>query len=411
MNLQERYLALHALLQPSADLWAHSILERWDPMEAWIPEEWFEFGVSATLEDQYLLGQGKLPSSTPATLSKWVERIQEVNALPKSPAPIAISSGYARGMTPKKRHEVAAILGLIMQEGPRRHRTILDIGGGAGYLARHLSRAYGCPVESVDRNPVLHEEGRRQLTKEPWKSEIPDSVRFITGTFPDDIISARASQEHSGQTLAIGLHTCGDLAWSHLELVRQGASVLNFGCCYEIMDAQSATNRSRFAQEHPIAFTRESLFLANRGGTERSQEEYMFQQRMQQFRFGLHQLLETEGHALLACAVGNASEAHYRGSFAAYVRNRCEHLSIDLGVSDIEIEDFHRSNKPRLERMRFAAFLRNLLSRPVELALLTDRALYAHEIAPAGSPEPQMLEFFDPKISPRNVGITHMREA
>jgi hypothetical protein len=254
----------------------------------------------------------------------------------------------------------------------------------------------------VDRNPVLHEEGQRQLAKEPWKSEIPHAVRFVTASFPIDMSS-------SGATFSIGLHTCGELAWSQLELVRQGASVLNFGCCYEIMDAQTATNRSHFAQEHPILFTRESLFLANRGGTERTLDDFLFQQRMQRFRFGLHHLLETEGHAQLAGAVGNTNELHYRGRFADYVRNRCKHLSIDLGLSDIAIENFHRSSQPRLERMRFAAFLRNMLSRPLELALLTDRALYVQELATPGTSEPQLLAFFDPKLSPRNVGIALIR--
>ncbi len=67
----------------------------------------------------------------------------------------------------------------------------------------------------------------------------------------------------------MGLHTCGALAWDQLALASRGFAVLNIGCCYEKLDAEKDTERSKVAQAASLGWTGEALYLANRGGIER----------------------------------------------------------------------------------------------------------------------------------------------
>ena len=155
---------------------------------------------------------------------------------------------------------------------------------------------------------------------------------------------------------------------------------------------------------------KEALFLANRGGVERSLDAFVFQQRVLRFRYSLYELLRQEECAADQCeAVGSASRAVYLGSFAGYVRNRLrklENLPDSLREkSDTAYEDFYRVVTPLIERKRFASFLRNLLARPLEIAILLDRALFFEDDAPLTGRNIRLIQLFDPALSPRNVGL------
>ena len=133
----------------------------------------------------------------------------------------------------------------------------------------------------------------------------------------------------------------------------------------------------------------------------RTYEEFCFQQRVLSYRYSLHELMIREGlSAETADAVGTAPDEIYRGSFARYVRDRAP----QFGLSDSAIEDFLRAASQRIQQKRFIALLRDFLARPLELLLLTDRALVLEEKVP-----PQMrvelLSIFDARLSPRNVAV------
>lgn len=388
-----QYASLQKALVHWTDLWGNSIFHRFSEMERLVPEEWFEFGTRADLRSQWELGQGLGAAGAPASLREWVADLRASCELPRADSSVPISAPWDRDLTPKKKHEIEALLGLF-QSFKIRPAKIVDIGGGAGHLARHLAKVLDCPVISIDRDSALQASGARIQTRWPWKNANP--VRFVHGVFPEVALDPIDDEG----AWSVGLHTCAQLAWSHLELVRSGISVLNFGCCYERLDPQRDVQRSQTARRAPLPWTREALFLANRGGVERTLEEFGFQQRMQRFRFALHELLLSEGFpSEQAAAVGSAREEIYRASFAAYARDRAR-----LALDDEAIEAFFEGVRARIERKRFLSFLRNLLARPIEVALLLDRAMTIEESA-GPDVEVRLIELFDARLSPRNVGI------
>jgi hypothetical protein len=390
----EKYRRAIDLLEPLRSLWSNSILHAFPEMEALIPEDWFSYGARAELEDQYLSGQGK--GNPPDSLRQWIRSIHEYCAIPGLSVSVSIRPPLDKALIPKKKHEVEAILSLFRERAYSASR-IIDIGGGLGHLARHLSLELNCPVDSIDRGPALQAKAERLTNEPPWSDRLQHKMRFIHGEFPLTKIA-----NGSPGAWAIGLHTCGATAWSVLDLIGRGYSVLNVGCCYEKLTVARDTERSHLATEFPLQLTNESLFLANRGGIERSLDEFTFQQRVQRYRFALHELLKQETDGAPADSVGSAEEKIYMSSFADYARDRLSSLGKVLPLSDGALDDFFCSIAPLIEKERFTAFLRNLLARPLELAILLDRALYIEESF--GIPV-HLIELFDPRISPRNIGL------
>jgi hypothetical protein len=124
----------------------------------------------------------------------------------------------------------------------------------------------------------------------------------------------------------------------------------------------------------------------------------------------LHELLSREeGGAAQAEAVGGASANVYAADFPDYVRNRLDHLKGPLSSllrrSDGAYQDFYRTIEPLIEKKRFVAFLRNLLARPLEIAILLDRALFVEEIVDGQNLNVQLIQLFDPRISSRNAAL------
>lgn len=392
-HVTSRYPALSAFLQPWSPLWGRSVFDRFDEAARLIPESWFEFGACSALSAQFEAAQGRGASEVPADLRSWVALARELCEFELECEPVPLRREFDRELTPKKRHEIESLLGFLrsrLKSGSK----VLDIGGGVGHLARHLALELGCSVVSVDRDAVLQRDGQAVLSQWPWRDE-GLSVRFVRGEFPEVSVA--------GCGWTIGLHTCGALAWRHLQHhveypVEARGSVLNVGCCYEKLNAASETQRSELARKHPLAWTQEALFLANRGGVERTAEGFEFQQRVMRYRFTLQELLRHEGLSEID-SVGAAPDQAYRGDFANYVRSRS--VARELVLSDAAMEDFFRTSAPRVERMRFASLLRNILARPLEVAIVLDRAAYLQE----RGVEARVVRLFDPAISPRNLGV------
>ncbi len=402
----EHYCAVREALVSWSELWQNSIFHRYAEMERLIPESWFHFGATEDLSNQFAVGQGEGCARAPETLLNWIHQIRSLCVLPQVAETRVLPTTLCRGLTPKKRHEIEALLSLFTTKDFSASHC-LDIGGGVGHLARHLALELGCTVDSIDRDSALQEKGLAILKAWPWRDVLKEQqIRYIPGEFPRENIG----DARSDNTWAIGLHTCGDLAWAQLDLLKKGYSILNIGCCYEKLNAASGTQRSSVARQRPLAWTDEALFLANRGGVERSKDEFIFQQRVQQYRFSLHELLYREGCDAHQCEeVGTATPAAYLGTFADYVRDRMRHFERTpaklQSCSDASYRDFYRSIESLIEKKRFIAFVRNLLARPLEIALLLDRALFIEEEGPNHGRNVRLIQVFNPMISPRNIAL------
>jgi hypothetical protein len=127
------------------------------------------------------------------------------------------------------------------------------------------------------------------------------------------------------------------------------------------------------------------------------------QERVNTYRLALHLFLQEEGLAHGFMAVGDAPRAAYDHGFVAYVENRFRHLQLDFSRHEQRAALF--VERPDIKRSMREFFVinvvRNAFSRPLEVLLLLDRALWMAE----QGHEVELRQFFDHSISPRNLGL------
>ncbi len=399
MRKEARYLALREHLRPWQEVWGYSVLKSWDSMKACIGAEVLAAFSSMDLAEQYEFLNGREVSDLPEGVAAWHRSLNPLVHLSRMPLANAIEGPREEGLTPKKNHEIACILKFLEKQEPS-WEQLLDIGGGAGHLARHIAAQWSLDTVSIDREALFQQEGLRLLQRRPWKNLIQKPFQFVTGIFPDCLETSDAWNPHR-PTLSVGLHTCGPLAWEHLKLVSEHVVVLNFGCCYDKLQLEKDLEQSVVARENPMGWTAEALFLMTRGGKERGFDDFRFQHRVQLYRFALHHFLQDELGLKDFVPVGQTAARHYRGSFASYAANRLEQMKLPMPCSESAIEDYFQKQEAMLEEQWTAALLRNRMARPLEVLLILDRAMLFEE----RGYQSELYEIFNPQLSPRNIGI------
>ena len=95
--------------------------------------------------------------------------------------------------------------------------------------------------------------------------------------------------------LSVGLHTCGPLSKVQFDhsISHQIPQILNFGCCYYMMDSNSF-NISKAAKQNPFNLYLESLSLANRahGSTSNALNGFSQKLKVKRYRYAFQFLYE-----------------------------------------------------------------------------------------------------------------------
>jgi hypothetical protein len=117
----------------------------------------------------------------------------------------------------------------------------------------------------------------------------------------------------------------------------------------------------------------------------------------------LHLFLQEEGLANGFVAVGDTARTVYAEGFEAYAEDRFRFLGFDFASHRARAALFiKRSDVQRSMREFFLInVVRNVFSRPLEVLLLLDRALWLEEKGHAV----EIRQFFDSRLSPRNLGV------
>lgn len=387
-SYKRRLDELSRLIEPYAYLWQRSLLQ--DPSPLTCPASWLE--ALRTLDEDALRSfDNEAPlRDAPEDLLRLHEDLAALCQLPEASDDLLPQTPPVLGISAKKCHEIARITHFLRREGPQNAwQEIIDVGGGQGHLARALVSSTALPVLSIDQQAQLQASGKKR------QDEGDPRLRFHLATVGVDELGPMFHE----RALSLGLHTCGDLAWHHLELSLRSASLLNFGCCYDKLSAagqQQSALRTRHFPLSPAA-----LFLATRGRKDKSFAQFRLQKRAQSYRFGLHLLLLGEGQGF--APMGHAPQELYAGSFLAYARDRLQRLPHAPRLADAAIEDFFASpaSQEQVRDLWLLDLLRNRFSRPLEIMILCDRALWLSQ----QSWQVALLNFFDRGLSPRSVGI------
>lgn len=177
--------------------------------------------------------------------------------------PLTSTIHFDKFMSAKKTHEVGALSDVIASlSNQTGSNLIVDLGCGKGALGSILSLNHGVYVSGIDAAGFdSHvEEGRKFRMEKTFQAEVRKSTE-ATATDPaghsvkfrrtTQFLSSKVdlgpfiqeSSQHFGvpfqQVGLVGLHTCGNLASTSLQLFvnsPQTNFLCNVGCCYHLLD-------------------------------------------------------------------------------------------------------------------------------------------------------------------------------
>ncbi|WP_223644217.1 methyltransferase [Corallococcus sp. EGB] len=401
MDFQARLAALTHQLRPWAPLWSRSILQGWPGSGAAYPEDWLAYARSLDEAGERSLDQGLLVGSPPVSLATLLDALQELTALPWHEGRHALSAAETQGLSAKKTHELERVLALLAPRTRLIHQAV-DIGGGMGHLARLCARTFGWTFHSIDRDAALQDKGRRWLTRPGG-----DTVGFIPASVEDGVQPQIDPLFRGRDRASIGLHTCGPLALTQIRKSQGAGFVLNIGCCYDKLEAPRDLPVSCFGRAHPLPFTPHALALTTRGRHHKSEVEFARMKQVYAWRFAFDLLSRRRFPERGFVRAGDAPRALYAGRFARYARDRLERLGLDPGMTDAELDAFEVSVRAETRDLLLCHLLRDRFARALEVVLLLDRAILLEELGF----QVELLQVFEPSLSPRNLALIASRSA
>lgn len=337
-------------------------------------------------------------------LVKFYEQIEELSLFPRSQElpPLPEDKFTWIKVIPKKQHEIKKLAPLINDfYQSQQVERIIDIGGGIGLLSQTLAKAYQLKITSLDMDPTLQETGRVRYARYGHQ-EVELEFKKVKVSRNEDAFL----KELHPQRMTMGLHTCGPLAVDQIRASAENKlkAIVNLGCCYLKLNGDGEDqNISQFSQSFssPLVMNPFALTLACGAHRKVSLDSVSFKRKVKFFRYALHILLADHYQRPELTIFGNSSGKDYDGKFSDYVKVQFQKVGFKLAHSDEDLEAFYQDKLPTVQRMYSAGFIRDALSRLLEVYLLLDRAIYLEE----QGYEVKIWEVFDEDISPRNLGI------
>lgn len=408
MNLQTRMKEIVSFLKPYQSIWQNEIMllypqsfDHFNP--AWLDEINQIEDMELFVQLEKKLHQNVVKSKS---LYDFYEGVENLTRFPASPLlPEMPENKYTwLHIIPKKKHEIKQLGPLINHFYHKNQiERMIDIGGGIGLLSQTISNAYQIKITSVDMDAKLQETGRKRHEKNAKGLE---KVEFKQIKVSKD--EPRFLAELNSKRMTVGLHTCGPLAVSQIQasVAQKVKTIINLGCCYLKLNEGDDQNLSSFAKNDPLLLNQYALTLACGAHRKVSLDSVTFKRSVKYYRYAIHALLIDKYQRGDILIFGNSSAKDYHGSFPQYVRGQFEKVGLAVMQSDEELQSFYEEKLPIVKRMYAAGFIRDALSRLLEVYLLLDRAIYLEE----NNYEVEIVELFDENISPRNLAIiAHLR--
>ena len=409
MNHRRRLTEIAAFLKPYQKIWQNEIMLMYPrPFEDY-PWDWIE--ELAEIKDQESVIQLEkknvaqlLRSPSLLNFYEQIEHLSRFDGLP-SLAPMPVDRFTFLYIIPKKQYEIQKLAPFVKDFTEKYPvRSIVDIGGGVGFLAQTLVNQYNLQVTSLDMDEVLQKTGRERHAKNA-KNPL-NQVQFHQVKVQED--SPLLRNFLASDILTLGLHTCGTLAVDQIKAsAKHGSSLINFGCCYYKMGKEAETqNISAFAKSltEKIEMNPYALTLATRAHRKMSDKDFEFKLKVKFYRYAFHILLHDEYKMDDPMTLGNSSPKLYESDFHIYAEEQFRRINVPPRHSSTELDTFFKM--PRIQeviwQMLAAGLIRNALGRLLEVYLLLDRAIYLEEMGY----EVQIREYFDEELSPRNLGIS-----
>jgi len=404
---QEELEILYLFLNKHQNIWSQEVLNHFPKSMESYDKKWLVDLDKLTEEQEWRLDCGSLDQDLSSlSLYPLLKGIKKLESIPKwIKAPLKKYPSWAFfKVGEKKEHEIKAIISTFDSLDVELNKLkLLDIGGGQGHLSRILCHYHGASSYSLDANDEFQELGKKRLNKYPTP-EGAGQVSFIHHRFGAEDLKSRDKEFELFNEVdySIGLHTCGPLANSHIKRLSKGKGLLNFGCCYQLLSPGSALYQSAFvAKQLPLKYTKHALTLATRGHSLITLEDYRIKKQVKFYRGALHFLIQSIRGEKEFLTVGSSHPREYFKPFASYALLKEPNLMTNK--SDSELNDYYNSHhtQSQLKEIYKANLIRWRFGRLLEKFIILDRALSLVE----SGHKALVYEFFDQRLSPRNLGI------
>ena len=361
-------------IEPFRPLWSSPLIPNLHKVEKLVPETWlavFDHSNPENITSEFWDGPKNI---WPKDFQSFYEFCR--NPISSIKAGICKSDHRVRqGISEKKSHEIHQLGRLIKNLRPGRKG--LDLAGGQGHLAKELSDL-GFRIESIDIDRHLQKMGKKLYYN--------DNVNFSCYNLVD-----LPRTLHFQQTdFVIGLHTCGSLAD---QVIQQGINagtkcIISIGCCYEKLGGFQGIH------EDPIGIS--GAFLASRYHPKPTNTPLA-----SAYRFALDLLLREIGEPI--GKLGRPSRQMLEQDFGSYALQSLKNVDRDIFMSREELNEFYSNTKHQtsIKRMVTANLIRILMGRPIEVAILLNRASRLSD----NGYHVEIKEVFSQSISPRNLAI------
>ena len=324
--------------------------------------------------------------------SEWlslVEKIQNLKKFPKISLNQKIKVPYGNK---KKLHEFQTLHPFLADLSLK--EEFVDFGGGLGNLSLFMAKEFDLNPVILEANQGLCEKGEIRLHKEEIKG------KYIC----KKITRSEKINELELIPFAIGLHTCGSFAVNMLKTCDESnvKSLLSFGCCYSKIENDEYQISS--LADKGLKLNQRVLSAGTLSFSSVEREIYDFRVRIQDYKYSFYHFLKYKTGNFEFMKMGNSRRKLYDKSFSSFAQELYRENFPDLELpNEEEFTQFYKSelNQKLLNYFQVYYALARYIGELVELYILYDRACFLIE----RGYQVEIIEFFDPRISPRNKGI------
>lgn len=352
----------------------------------------------------------------------------EAEFLNKSGQHKNLVAALRRHVKKKKQHEIFRLsqaADVVFRSLDVNH--VFDIGSGQGHLSRLLCFHHGFKVvtveaehahvsgaEKFDKQAFLDLQKKNGVSRRVALEQPPDnfpkhvesfiSVKASTGLLQD--ISKQAWPLETEPSFGLlGLHTCGNLAATLLELfteTKNAQALLSVGCCYMKLDTESEMNGYPLSKYMSL-LPHSSLSYEAREIACHALEMYIKRLyenasslKIHCYRAALEKLIVKYHPSMKHTGLGGVKN-YEKMSFSEYAVKALKGKGMDIPeeeFSSAEVDCFLEDWK----KVTVVYSLRLLVAPVLESLILLDRMFYLYE----NGCQSCLIPIFDPTVSPRN---------
>lgn len=393
MDFAKQFLKIRDFLGQHEWLHEKEVLNRYRESIPHQYKSWANQLKDFSQDDKIQLENELVSSKLSPDFNQFLQTITELTQVPTfNVKSNPLKGELARKLNKKKKHEIEILTEVLKHN---QFKTLVDFGSGAGHLSTCLIHDNEKESYCLDGNSDFQQIGKKKLKR--YFPKVQPRVHFI-----HQLINEHTDYNFipdKNDTLFLGLHSCGPLSTYQLQHFNHEkvGGILNFGCCYHKLNDEY--NISKLAQESPKTFTNHALTMAAKSFKWLDENSISDREKVKSYRYTL-ELLLIDHDIPVPKSFGNGSSEDYQRDFPSYAQSMFSRVDIISPISDLE--QYFQSKSENVQFIQNLGIIRGMLGRLIEIYLVLDRTLYLEE----RDFQPELHQYFDRKLSPRNLGIS-----